>query len=1048
MKEKSIISNGCAIIGLLFSLFLVACQANYAFHEDVVDFVSAGLDIVRLKDFSVTADPLGVNLTALQKAAPGMANDIHLNISNPRNFTVDYTFTYNDTTTDPTDFANSLYDVKPVFDPLTATISCSPKVTTNATDLVFHLSIYVPSIKRTYPDIKLTIPCAYPDSTVTIGVSISGSAANALIFNPDTTTVEQGDTLVIFENSPTLTSGTNWKWYVDGAIQSGQTTSTFTYSASTLGDHTISATVELAGTLYSGDMSFTVKTPTVFSVWYDCNGGTPLIPTVTHNAGDLIVVEDAPARSGYSFLGWQADSAIDSTLTFQPAGSFTMPARNVKMTALWYVDTANATNLAATTGIGMVSLSWTDPASPAYTGVEISWTPTGGNPSQPLFIAPGVKHAAIHGLNDNTTYTFQVHTVFQGGDYLNQTITVTPHDSEAYQTMIKVPIATATFMQGDAFNHAMDPFSIGRYEVSYELWYKVAYWGFLNGNIFAHFGMEGSDGQTASGSPLAPAGTNEPVTYISWRDVIVWCNARSEMEGLTPVYYQDSGFSVPVKDATLSSTDTPYVKWDADGYRLPTEGEWEYAARYRDGSAWTASGYASGASGPTGNAAATGSVAVYSSNAAKTANVGSKEANQLGLYDMSGNVSEWVWDTYNATLPTTDQINYRPGGSVNRLYRGGAWTTNATTLGVTTRPSPTTSSQPGLFLGFRVARSGWHDGTTPALNRFAYLAGADSLKTFKVTPGTGALTDTGFTVLYPANLHDAIIRINPQGSRLYVGCSSSVGGVNGSIYVYDINPRTGALTNTQIPVMSLSDSGYITDMIISPDGSQLYCCAGPNIYSLGINPMNGMLMSQTHSFMSTDIGSLAFGNTHIILTTAGEIAWGVLDANGNITGTASSIGTLSVPSSLIRKGNTLYQLFNESTSGNLLYTKTIAANDTPSLGTAIQANAYSLSMAVNPAGTALYTLGDAGNTLQYYAIGSGNSLASALPVSIGFWSPGSQYRLGVDPDGLFVYACNASETTVAVSPLDSDGVPTGFAASTVPAVLGPYSIQIARFAKP
>ena len=269
------------------------------------------------------------------------------------------------------------------------------------------------------------------------------------------------------------------------------------------------------------------------------------------------------------------------------------------------------------------------------------------------------------------------------------------HDfsSVSYRDMATIP--GGTFSQvptsGNTFEHTITGFKMGKYEVTYELWNTVYEWALTHGYLFANAGKEGHDG-TAGAAPTTAK--FEPVTTINWRDAIVWCNAYSQMSGLTPVYCSDSGLTTPIKNSqdgsygssintTAGSFDNPWVNWNATGYRLPTEGEWQYAASYKDGSSWTPYNYASGATAAYTDTTATGLVAWHSGNAESTTKtVGTKGANALGIHDMSGNVLEWCWDSY-ATLPTTAQNNYRgPASGFNRIGRGGSCNNSADYLQV------------------------------------------------------------------------------------------------------------------------------------------------------------------------------------------------------------------------------------------------------------------------------------------------------------------------------------------------------------------------------
>jgi len=199
-------------------------------------------------------------------------------------------------------------------------------------------------------------------------------------------------------------------------------------------------------------------------------------------------------------------------------------------------------------------------------------------------------------------------------------------------------------------------------------------------------------------------GTDDPVQYVNWYHALVFCNKLSMLEGLTPVYTISSSTDPDDWGAVPTSNDTTWnavtVNWTASGYRLPTEMEWMWAAM---GAVNGTTGYTKAFAGSTGSNVL-GDYAWTSENSSGTTHpVGTKLPNELGLYDMSGNVWDWCWDWY-ADYPTGNQDNYTgvaSGGS--RVLRGGSWDDDASEASVDSRLAGGTSYQ-GYFIGFRVVR--------------------------------------------------------------------------------------------------------------------------------------------------------------------------------------------------------------------------------------------------------------------------------------------------------------------------------------------------------
>ena len=232
------------------------------------------------------------------------------------------------------------------------------------------------------------------------------------------------------------------------------------------------------------------------------------------------------------------------------------------------------------------------------------------------------------------------------------------------------------------------PFYMGKYEVT-----QAEY------EVYCSYG-------SSSPSSSYGDGNNYPAYYVSWYDALVYCNKRSIAEDLTPCYSINDLTNPEEWGDVPTSSDSTWnlveCNWNANGYRLPTEAEWEYAARAEDNTvdSLTYSG--------TSDVNELGDYAWYNDSANNTSHeVGTKKANAFGLYDMSGNVYEWCWNWFTDSYDTTTEGGSDPTGSLagsRRVRRGGSWNGGSDFCAVSCR-SLNSPHERDYYFGFRVVRA-------------------------------------------------------------------------------------------------------------------------------------------------------------------------------------------------------------------------------------------------------------------------------------------------------------------------------------------------------
>ena len=286
----------------------------------------------------------------------------------------------------------------------------------------------------------------------------------------------------------------------------------------------------------------------------------------------------------------------------------------------------------------------------------------------------------------------------------NTSITKTPPSKANLNNMVFIQGGTfqmgsedGSFDETPVHSVTVSDFYMGRYEVTFE-----EFSSFINktgyktdaekdgwSRIWTGSAWEKKNGvdwrSDATGQARSAKDNKHPVLHVSWYDAIAYCNWKSEKDGFQKVY-------------TINGTSVT-ANWNANGYRLPTEAEWEFAARSRGkDQKWA------GTSSET-------QLSTYANGSGETdgfeytAPVGSFQANDLGLYDLSGNVYEWCWDWYDDYAKNASTNPKGPNTGAYRVVRGGSWGSRPANLRCAYRDNSTPAGR-NRYIGFRLSRAG------------------------------------------------------------------------------------------------------------------------------------------------------------------------------------------------------------------------------------------------------------------------------------------------------------------------------------------------------
>lgn len=682
MKRRISRANGAtdtarrAIACAIAAFALSSCGFD-DWHADIGDFVERGLSLTKLVSFTYAQEGTGAG----GDVAHGSPVTVTARVLNPKELDLAYTLSYDETMVE-SESVSAVTGGPTVDGYTTASFTFTPTALAEHGNVAFALSMRSPSINKDFETGSITVRCdeaPAPVGSITAGPRSDGRACVAFLLPDGYENADIASARIRYSSAtagtdktvtePVSRDGTNLtsapdivlldadsdefvRYYVPDDVVAGNPYSFTVTLIDASGKESAPATANVAGN--------------ELTLAFDANGGTGSVGARFGFNGTSVAIPSGATltKEGAAFAGWNAERDGTGT-TFMPGAGYTFAASGKTLYAQWtklcgiqvsllskenlklvfnragYRVTSACVDKNGTLTIGYQggadAYQWyrNGNAIPGATASAYSFTPA----SIPM--TSGTCVISVTAKFGDVLYSGDL-TVTVTDDYM---VTIIPKGQKA--TFILNTSTNTTLIPMLASTHTLtQAYQLARYEVSYELWTTVTEWALAHGYDFNRDTETGTVGIMGMGESTTES---HPVTAVSDLVAMLWCNAYSEMTGATPCYYLDRDKTdIARKYDDLSDEDlieiysSEYVKWDSNGYRLPTRTEWYYAASCCN---LYAPDHVSGCAGA--DYSNTVASAVFANvHTDETVAANAKTPNAWGLYNMSGNVWEYCFDRY------------------------------------------------------------------------------------------------------------------------------------------------------------------------------------------------------------------------------------------------------------------------------------------------------------------------------------------------------------------------------------------------------------------